>query len=101
MFKILKRLVERKNNPIVAEATNHMYVYPAPSSLNINYSAGSLACVALVLQILTGLFLTMHYVPALGGAFESVEHIMRDVQGGALIRYLHANGASFFFLTVY
>lgn len=80
---------------------NHIYTYPAPTSLNLNYSAGSLAGLALVLQIVTGLTLTMHYVPSVSMAFESVEHIMRDVTGGAFLRYAHANGASFFFFTVY
>ncbi|MGH7974588.1 MAG: hypothetical protein ACREBR_03605 [bacterium] len=55
----------------------------------------------LILQILTGLFLAMHYTPNVDFAFSSVEHIMRDVKNGWLIRYMHANGSSFFFITVY
>lgn len=76
-------------------------MYPTPVTLNFNNSAGSMAGMALIIQILSGLFLTMHYTPSMDLAFDSVEHIMRDVQGGSLIRYTHANGASFFFFTVY
>lgn len=78
-----------------------MYTYPAPASLNANYTFGSLSGFALMIQLITGLLLTMHYVPSLGGAFESVEHIMRDVNGGTFLRYFHANGASFFFFNIY
>jgi ubiquinol-cytochrome c reductase cytochrome b subunit len=60
-----------------------------------------MAGIALIIQIISGLFLTMHYTPSLEYAFDSVEHIMRDVHGGSMIRYIHANGASFFFVTVY
>lgn len=76
-------------------------VYPAPASLNYFWNFGSLALICLVLQILTGIFLAMHYVPNADLAFLSVEHIMRDVNYGWLLRYAHANGASFFFLVVY
>lgn len=82
-------------------AINHMYAYPAPASLNANYTFGSLSGLALIIQIVSGLLLTMHYVPSTSLAFESVEHIMRDVTGGTVLRYAHANGASFFFFNVY
>ena len=101
MLNFFKTSKVRRDGFLISDLVNHVYTYPAPTSLNLNYSAGSLAGMALVIQILTGLFLTMHYVPSVDLAFESVEHIMRDVRGGALIRYAHANGASFFFLTVY
>jgi ubiquinol-cytochrome c reductase cytochrome b subunit len=65
------------------------------------WSFGSLAGFCLVIQILTGIFLAMHYTPHIDYAFDSVEHIMRDVPGGWLIRYIHANGASMFFIVVY
>lgn len=75
--------------------------YPAPANLNYFWSFGIFALVCLVIQILTGIFLAMYYVPDASLAFASVEHIMRDVNFGWLIRYLHLNGASFFFFVVY
>ena len=70
------------------------------SLINVNYyyGFGSLSGLMLVVQILTGIFLAMHYTPHIDLAFNSVEHIMRDVNYGWLIRYIHANGASFFLL---
>ena len=86
----------------------HVTDYPAPKNLNYMWNFGSLAITALVLQILTGIFLAMYYKPSaamtLGGytvAFDSVERIMRDVNFGWLIRYMHAVGASAFFVVVY
>ena len=75
--------------------------YPAPRNLNYWWSLGSIAGVALVLQIVTGIVLAMHYVPHADMAFDSVEHIMRDVNYGWMLRYMHANGASLFFVAVY
>lgn len=75
--------------------------YSVPSNINIFWNFGVLAFFFLISQILTGIFLAMHYVPTLDGAYASVEHIMRDVTGGWLIRYLHSNGASLFFFVVY
>jgi ubiquinol-cytochrome c reductase cytochrome b/c1 subunit len=75
--------------------------YPAPRNLNYWWSLGSIAGLALVLQIVTGIVLGMHYVPHADMAFESVEHIMRDVNYGWMLRYMHANGASLFFVAVY
>jgi ubiquinol-cytochrome c reductase cytochrome b/c1 subunit len=75
--------------------------YPAPKNLTYWWSFGSLAGIALILQILTGVVLGMYYVPTPEGAFDSVERIMRDVNYGWLMRYLHANGASVFFAVVY
>lgn len=80
---------------------NHLIDYPTPINLNYFYGLGSLAGIMLVVQILTGIFLAMHYTPHIDLAFNSVEHIMRDVNNGWLIRYMHANGASFFFIIVY
>jgi len=79
----------------------HMAKYYAPKNFNFWYYFGSLAILMLVMQILTGLFLTMHYKPDTELAFASVEYIMRDVPWGWLIRYLHAIGASMFFVVVY
>merc|ERR1712032_1279452 len=73
----------------------------APVNLSYAWSFGSTASVCLVIQILTGIFLAMHYTPHIDLAFSSVEHIMRDVKYGWLIRYMHANGASMFFIVVY
>ncbi len=80
---------------------SHIIDYPTPVNLNYLWSFGSAAGICLVVQILTGIFLAMHYTPHIDLAFDSVEHIMRDVQNGWLIRYAHANGASMFFIVVY
>jgi len=71
--------------------------YLSPTNLNGFWNFGSLALLCLGVQIFTGIFLVMHYVPHELMAFSSVEHIMRDVNNGWLVRYAHANGASFFF----
>jgi ubiquinol-cytochrome c reductase cytochrome b subunit len=75
--------------------------YPVPRNINIWYNFGVLAGVALMIQIVTGIVLAMHYSAHVTTAFDSIEHIMRDVNSGWLIRYLHMNGASFFFIVVY
>jgi ubiquinol-cytochrome c reductase cytochrome b subunit len=75
--------------------------YPVPRNLNYFWNFGVLAGVALVIQIVTGIVLAMHYYASTDGAFNSVEHIMRDVNAGWFIRYAHMNGASFFFIVVY
>lgn len=101
MLNFYTTLKSRQIGLLLSKLINHITCYPTPLSLNLNYTAGSLAGMALVIQILSGLFLTMHYIPETDLAFDSVEHIMRDVRGGSMIRYVHANGASFFFFTVY
>jgi len=80
---------------------SHIIDYPTPINLNYMWSFGSTAGLCLVIQIITGIFLAMHYTTHVDMAFNSVEHIMRDVNNGWLIRYLHANGASMFFIVVY
>ncbi|MCE3264167.1 MAG: cytochrome bc complex cytochrome b subunit, partial [Pseudoduganella sp.] len=75
--------------------------YYAPKNFNFWYIFGSLAMLVLVLQIVTGIFLTMHYKPDAGLAFASVEYIMREVPWGWLVRYMHSTGASAFFIIVY
>nr|UQM88486.1 cytochrome b [Sphagnum subsecundum] len=87
--------------PIFSTLNNHLIDYPTPSNLSYWWSFGSLAGLCLVIQIITGVFLAMHYTPHVDLAFLSVEHIMRDVKGGWLLRYMHANGASMFFIVVY
>ncbi|MDO8370965.1 MAG: cytochrome bc complex cytochrome b subunit [Pseudomonadota bacterium] len=79
----------------------HMSEYYAPKNFNFWYVFGSLALLVLVIQIVTGIFLTMHYKPDAALAFGSVEYIMRDVPWGWLIRYMHSTGASAFFIVVY
>ena len=87
--------------PIFGFAKGLLYDFPAPRNLNYWWNFGSLAGIMLVSQILTGLFLAMHYAANTSVAFDSVEHIMRDVNYGWLIRYMHAVGASMFFAVVY
>ena len=79
------------------------YIVDSPQPLNLSYlwNFGSLLGTCLVIQILTGVFLAMHYQPHVDFAFDSVEHIMRDVNSGWAVRYTHANVASFFFIFVY
>jgi len=88
-------------NYLVAILNSHIIDYPTPINLTYAWSFGSTAGICLVIQILTGVFLAMHYTPHIDLAFSSVEHIMRDVNNGWLIRYMHANGASMFFIVVY
>jgi ubiquinol-cytochrome c reductase cytochrome b subunit len=87
--------------PIMDFWRGHLSEYYAPKNFNFWYYFGSLAILVLVIQILTGIFLTMNYKPTADTAFASVEYIMRDVKWGWLIRYLHSTGASFFFIVVY
>jgi len=88
-------------NYLASFLDSHIVSYPTPSNLNYMWSFGSAAGICLGIQLLTGIFLAMHYVPEISHAFCSVEHIMRDVNYGWLLRYMHANGASFFFIVVY
>src|SRR5579875_2868119 len=87
--------------PIVRLAKETAIDFPTPKNLNYWWTFGGILAVCLVTQILTGVILAMHYVPNGDMAFNSVEHIMRDVNYGWMIRYIHANGASMFFLAVY
>jgi ubiquinol-cytochrome c reductase cytochrome b subunit len=75
--------------------------YPVPRNLNYLWNFGVLSGLFLVIQIVTGIVLAMHYYASIDGAFNSVEHIMRDVNAGWMLRYAHSNGASFFFIVVY
>jgi quinol-cytochrome oxidoreductase complex cytochrome b subunit len=96
----MSRLRWNKEN-LLSFVDSHIIDYPTPVNLNYFWSFGSTAGLCLVIQILTGIFLAMHYTPHMDYAFNSVEHIMRDVNNGWLLRYLHANGASMFFIVVY
>jgi ubiquinol-cytochrome c reductase cytochrome b subunit len=90
-----------KKNIITNVFDSSLISYLCPSNLNYLWNFGVLAGFCLAVQILTGIFLAMHYIPHADLAFLSVEHIMRDVNNGWLLRYVHANGASMFFLVVY
>jgi ubiquinol-cytochrome c reductase cytochrome b subunit len=94
-------LVRWNKNNLLSFVDSHIINYPTPVNLNYMWSFGSTAGLCLVIQIITGIFLAMHYTPHIDYAFSSVEHIMRDVNNGWLIRYLHANGASMFFIVTY
>ena len=90
-----------KSNKLLSIVNSYVVDSPQPSNLSYMWNFGSLLATCLGLQIVTGIILAMHYTPNVDLAFISVEHIMRDVNYGWLIRYLHANGASFFFIFVY
>lgn len=87
--------------PATSSFKAHLSEYYAPKNLNFWYFFGSLALLVLVIQIVTGIFLVMHYKPDAAKAFQSVEYIMRDVPWGWLVRYMHSTGASMFFVVVY
>ena len=90
-----------KSNPILSLANSYLIDSPQPANISYMWNFGSLLGVCLVIQILTGVFLAMHYCGNVELAFVSVEHIMRDVNYGWFLRYCHANVASFFFLFLY
>lgn len=87
--------------PMTATYNRHVGQYATPTNFNFWYFFGSLAMLVLVNQLLTGIWLTMNYVPTAEGAFASVEYIMRDVEYGWLLRYMHSTGASAFFVVIY
>src|SRR5690554_6290702 len=99
MQKLLNWVDERL--PVVDAWNKHLAKYYAPKNFNMWYFFGSLAMLVLVNQLITGIWLTMSYNPSAEGAFASVEYIMRDVEWGWLLRYLHSTGASAFFVVVY
>ena len=100
MFKNLMSWIEYRL-PFMEKMNLHVMQYPAPKNFNFWYFFGSLALLVLVIQIVTGIFLVMHYKPDAAKAFQSVEYIMRDVPWGWLVRYMHSTGASMFFVVVY
>nr|YP_010728565.1 cytochrome b [Helota yehi]WEA76651.1 cytochrome b [Helota yehi] len=91
----------RKKSPLFKIVNNSLIDLPTPSNITTMWNFGSLLGLCLMIQIITGLFLAMHYCPNVELAFNSVAHICRDVNYGWLIRTLHANGASFFFICIY
>ena len=86
---------------IINEIKNHALDYPVPMNLNLFWNFGFLAGVCIAIQIISGLFLSMHYIPHPDLAFDSIEHIMREVNNGWYIRYAHSNGASLLFICLY
>jgi ubiquinol-cytochrome c reductase cytochrome b subunit len=90
-----------KTHPFLSLVNSYVIDSPSPSNISYLWNYGSLLGVVLVIQIATGVTLAMHYVPHVDLAFISVEHIMRDVNYGWMIRYFHANGAAFFFIFIY
>nr|AAY56134.1 cytochrome b [Eleutheronema tetradactylum] len=91
----------RKTHPLLKIVNSALVDLPAPSNISAWWNFGSLLGLCLGIQIVTGLFLAMHYTPNIASAFDSVAHICRDVNFGWLIRNMHANGASFFFVCIY
>jgi len=90
-----------KKHPLLNIVNNSLIDYPVPANISYLWNFGVLAGICLGIQIVTGIFLAMFYVPNIDLAFNSVEYIMRDINYGWLIRYIHANGASFFFTCIY
>jgi ubiquinol-cytochrome c reductase cytochrome b/c1 subunit len=99
--KSIKNNFVNSTNSILQAIYNHVLFYATPLNFNYAYSAGSLVGIFFALQILTGVFLAMHYTPSTDTAFASVVHIMEDVKFGYLMRYMHANGASMIFIFMY
>ena len=87
--------------PLFSTWKTHVSEYYVPKNLNFYYFFGSLALLVLINQLVTGLWLTMFYTPTVAEAFNSVEYIMRDVNYGWLLRYMHSTGASAFFIVIY
>lgn len=90
-----------KKHPILGIINGLLIDLPTPLNITYFWNFGSLLGINLIIEIITGISLAMHYTPHVDYAFNSVEHIMRDVSSGWLLRYIHANGASFFFIWVY
>jgi len=86
--------------PALSAAHRHLYDYPTPSHLNVLWGFGSLGGIGLHVQIVTGIVLAMHYTPHVVCAAVSIEHILREVYAGHVLRHAHANGASLFFIAV-
>nr|YP_010586652.1 cytochrome b [Wormaldia unispina]UZZ44466.1 cytochrome b [Wormaldia unispina] len=91
----------KKSHPILKLINNSLINLPSPSNISFWWNFGSLLGLCLIIQTLTGIFLSMHYTPHINFAFDSVNHIYRNVNYGWLIRFIHMNGASFFFICLY
>jgi ubiquinol-cytochrome c reductase cytochrome b subunit len=97
----IKNNIINYKTSILQTISNHAIFYPTPINFTYAYSFGSLVGLFFAIQIITGIFLAMHYTCGINNAFSSVVHIMTDVQNGYLIRYMHANGASIIFILLY
>nr|YP_011010509.1 cob [Halovelia heron]WPW47137.1 cob [Halovelia heron] len=91
----------RKNHPVIKIVNSSLIDLPSPSSISLWWNFGSLLGMCLTIQIITGIFLAMHYTPDINSAFNSIIHITRDVNNGWILRSMHANGASMFFICLY
>ena len=100
-IKNKKKMKILKSHPLLKMVNSYVVDSPQPSNISYLWNFGSLLAFCLVIQIITGVTLAMHYNPSALEAFNSVEHIMRDVNNGWLIRYLHSNTASAFFFIIY
>lgn len=89
-----------KSNPVLTILNSYLVDSPQPTTISYAWNFGSLLGLSLIAQIITGIFLSMHYQGSAESAFNSLEHIMRDVNSGWLLRVCHANIASFFFMSV-
>jgi len=98
--KLMKNNI-KKTDPIISIINRSLIDLPSPSNINLLWNFGSLLGLCLIIQIITGLFLTIHFCPNIDYAFLSTVHISRDVNYGWLIRIIHANGASLFFICLY
>ena len=100
MRQLKFRIINQKKS-ISQVIANHIFFYPTPGNFSYAYSFGSIVGIFFVLQLLSGIFLAMHYISDINHAFASVVHIVNDVKYGYLMRYVHANGASMIFILLY
>jgi ubiquinol-cytochrome c reductase cytochrome b subunit len=89
------------NSALLSVAKNHLVYYPTPNNLFYVWGLGSLLGIILIIQVITGVLLAIHYVPNVDLAFDSVERIMREVPAGWFLRYMHANGSSAIFILIF
>lgn len=101
MARSFESYLINRTDAITRTISNHVVSYPTPLNFTYSYSFGSLVGLFFVLQLLTGIFLAMHYTAHTDEAFSSVVHIMMNVKNGYLMRYMHANGASMIFIFLY
>jgi ubiquinol-cytochrome c reductase cytochrome b subunit len=94
-------MISLYNKPLLKGFKEHLISYQSPIVINYFWGFGSLSGVFLMIQILSGVFLSIFYVPSSNDSFSSIEYLIRDVKGGWILRYIHSNGASFFFIVVY
>jgi quinol-cytochrome oxidoreductase complex cytochrome b subunit len=101
VLRLQKNLIINSKSSIIQALANHATYYPTPLNFTYAYSFGSLVGLFFVIQLITGIFLAMHYTCGVEQAFSSVVYIMNDVKYGYTLRYMHANGASMIFILMY